>query len=122
MIDVWYLFLLILIVFTIIGHTIITLILGTESAENKIFGHRHQRLFNRRGTSAAAVSQNGSAIVEEGAEDDNEELANAKTANLFCMGAFLAILVLFNIIFWVYALQEHGSPIDDYDTTSVADN
>ena len=37
MIDIWFLFLLSLVVFTIICHTIITIILGPESAENWIF-------------------------------------------------------------------------------------
>ena len=106
MIDIWFLFLLILIVLTIIGHTIITLILGSESAENKVFGRR--RLFSRRGNSA--VSQNGS---EAEYEDENEEMANAKTANFACMGAFIAVLVLFKIIFWIYALDSHGSPIEN---------
>ena len=50
MIDIWFLFLLILIVLTIIGHTVITILLGSESAENKVFGN-HRRLFNRRGNS-----------------------------------------------------------------------
>ena len=109
MIDIWFLFLLILIVLTIIGHTVITVLLGSESAENKVFGN-HRRLFNRRAHSAA-VSQNGSAL--EDFDDDSEELANAKTANLGCMGAFLAILVIFNIVFWVYALEEHGSPVEN---------
>lgn len=118
MIDIWFLFLLILIVLTIIGHTVITLILGPESAENKVFGRK--RLFNRR--SQSARSQNGSVVEDPDAEDDdNEEMANAKTANLACMGAFLAILVLFNIIFWVYALQEHGSPIENYKINTVKD-
>ena len=49
MIDIWFLFLLILIVLTIIGHTVITVLLGSESAENKIFGN-HRRLFSRRGS------------------------------------------------------------------------
>ena len=48
MIDIWFLFLLILIVLTIIGHTVITVLLGSESAENKVFGN-HRRLFSRRG-------------------------------------------------------------------------
>ena len=110
MIDIWFLFLLILIVLTIIGHTVITLILGSESAENKVFGN-HRRLFNRR-THSAAVSQNGSALGEE-FDEDSEELANAKMANFGCMGAFMAILVLFNIVFWVYALDEYGSPVEN---------
>ena len=113
MIDIWFLFLLILIVLTIIGHTVITVLLGSESAENKVFGN-HRRLFSRRGNSA--VSQNGSA-AEEGFDEDNEEVSNAKTANLACMGASVAIFVLFNIIFWVYALEEHGLPVENLRLT-----
>lgn len=113
MIDIWFLFLLILIVLTIIGHTVITVLLGSESAENKIFGN-HRRLFSRRGNSA--VSQNGSA-VEDGFDEDNEEVNNAKTANLASMAAFVIIFVFFNIIFWVYALEEHGLPINNFRLT-----
>ena len=112
MIDVWFLFLLILIVLTIIGHTVVTVILGPESAENKILGQR-RILFNRRGNSAG--TQNGSMLDED--DEDNEEMMNARTANLICMAAFIAILILFNIIFWVYALEEHGSPIENFLVT-----
>ena len=116
MIDVWFLFLLVLIVLTIIGHTVITVILGPESAENKVFGQR-KRLFNRRGTHSAGT-QNGSVFEDD--DEDNEDVANARTANLICMAAFIAILILFNIVFWVYALEEHGSPIENLLVT-IAD-
>ena len=69
MIDVWFLFLLVLIVLTIIGHTVITVILGPESAENKVFGQR-KRLFNRRGTHSAGT-QNGSVFEDD--DEDNED-------------------------------------------------
>ena len=116
MIDIWLLFLLIIVVFTIVCHTIITLILGSESAENKNFSMSHKRLFSRRPQSGAqsGVTQNASTIFEE---DDSEELANAKTANLFSMGAFSAILILFNVVFWVYALEEHGNPVENFLVT-----
>ena len=64
----------------------------------------------------SAVSQNGSA-VEDGFDDDNEEVNNAKTANLACMAVFVIIFVFFNIIFWVYALEEHGLPINNFRLT-----
>ena len=64
----------------------------------------------------SAVSQNGSA-VEDGFDEDNEEVNNAKTANLACMAAFVIIFVFFNIIFWVYALEEHGLPINNFRLT-----
>ena len=55
MIDVWLLFLIALVVFTIISHTIITIILGPESAENKNFSSPEdkKRLFNRRNNHSA---------------------------------------------------------------------
>ena len=116
MIDVWFLFLLILIVLTIIGHTVITVILGPESAENKVFGGQRKRLFNRRGTNSAAT-HNGSVYEnQEDYDEDNEEMTNARTANLVCMAAFIVIFILFNIVFWVYALEEHGSPIENFVT------
>ena len=117
MIDIWFLFLLSLVVFTIICHTIITIILGPESAENKYFSQQqpNKKLFSRRRSGAqSGITQNGSTFYDEDDEEEIEELQNAKTANLFGMGAFAAILVLFNIIFWVYALEEHGNPVEHY--------
>ena len=64
----------------------------------------------------SAVSKNGSD-VEDGFDDDNEEVNNAKAANLACMAVFVIILVFFNIIFWVYALEEHGLPINNFRLT-----
>ena len=122
MIDIWFLFLLILLVLTIIGHTVITFILGPESAENKVFGN-HKRPFNRRARPSAGT-QNGSAFSEDDEDDnddDNDEVQNAKYANMACMGGFIVILVLFNIVFWVYALEEHGSPIENFRQKTVAD-
>ena len=117
MIDIWFLFLLSLVVFTIICHTIITIILGPESAENKYFSQQqpNKKLFSRRRSGAqSGITQNGSTFYDEDDEEEIEELQNAKTANLFGMGAFAAILILFNIIFWVYALEEHGNPVEHY--------
>ena len=92
MIDIWFLFLLILIVLTIIGHTVITLLLGSESAENKVFGN-HRRLFNRRGTSAA-VSQNGSA---------------GTIIYLKYLGSVVGLVIQVRIILHIPKIQNHGS-------------
>ncbi len=70
MIDIWFLFLLILVVLTIIFHTIITIILGPESAENKTFASG-KKIFSRRTHSAA--TQNGSATFIE--DDDDSEVS-----------------------------------------------
>ena len=77
---------------------------------------KRQNIIPRISLGNSAVSQNGSA-VEDGFDDDNEEVNNAKTANLACMAVFVIIFVFFNIIFWVYALEEHGLPINNFRLT-----
>ena len=128
MIDLWFMFLLILVVLTIIFHTAITFILGPDnphynlkhSHTSKIFKHREEddSVPNSQASSATRIRRlEEQHNLDEEEQDYLENIELAKKANLIGMVVFVVILVVFNIAFWVVALSQHSQPISDFLTT-----
>jgi flagellar basal body-associated protein FliL len=94
LVDVWLLFCVVAVVLAILLHTALAAIFG-----EKITRSRPQMAFHRIRSASGSVNEN------EKEEDDN---GAAKVANYVAMGGFVALIVLFNIVFWAVALKEYN--------------
>ena len=133
MIDVWFVFLLVLVVLTIIFHTAITFILGPDNPHYSLSISRNypDKVFAHRGSSTAtdleigtpdSASASGRRRLEEQRREEamneyRENVELAKKANLVGMVIFIIILVVFNIAFWVVALSQQSTPVRNFLTT-----
>lgn len=119
MIDLWFLFLLVLVVLTIVFHTAITFILGPDNPHYSLNARTNNaRLFKHREVDNESTGTNNSASrgrnLEAEYDDYEENVELAKKTNLVGMIVFIIIIVVFNIVFWVMALSQQSTPVREF--------
>ena len=111
-----------MVVFVILSHTVMAWILAAERGERQFRRRRHGaesgfkrvRTVSGRVTASPEARKAGLMANGEDAGDfDDEDYPRTRIFNYAALGAFVFVVLVFNIWFWTAALGEYGkTPAD----------
>ena len=115
MIDWWLIVSMNILVFALAFHTYLASLVS-KAKEQPVMNLLDSKIF----TVKSANHDNTETNTNEKPESEHYKkyMKRAKLMNNLAKVAFLGFLVIFNIIFWIVAINEYVKPAEDYITDS----